>query len=164
MVLGPRSKPVIPFQECAATGSTACGLRYSIYFLAFIQSIDAAPPLFFAARFTLPAFKSICCNLNSVQTFRTPPPLGFNFTFVQPILLQRGPRLLRQSSMSLSTAEILFVVLFEVISKILFASEWSEMACTTCIIAGELVFCFCGNMDVLVVALKVCRPPERSTL
>ena len=83
-------------------------------------------------------------------------------TFVQPVFLQSRPRRLRQSSVALSTAEILFMVLLQMIPEILLPSKRGKMSCTTSVIARKLVFCFCGNMDILIVALKVCGSLEWS--
>jgi hypothetical protein len=63
--------------------------------------------------------------------------------------------------MTLGTAEILFVIFLEMVPQIVFASERSEMSWTFSVVARQLVLCFRRNVDVLIVAFKICWSLER---
>jgi hypothetical protein len=65
--------------------------------------------------------------------------------------------------MALGTAEILSVVLLEMVPEIVFASERSKASPTMSIVARKLVFRFGGNMDILIVSLKICWSLERGS-
>ena len=101
------------------------------------DGFDAVRTFFIARMPAWLAFIARLRYLNPMQALGTSPPVGYNLAFCNPSILKFEPLLLVGLFLSLLRPHILFVIIAEMVSEMVFAGKRTPDFLTRGIIAGE---------------------------